>query len=95
LKVIHKFPIELPHKFAETKPVPLPVGADILTIDVQHDQVFIWAVVTPGSPMEERHFNFYPTGLEIPSSENMGRYWKTVHLFNGRLVFHIFEKERT
>jgi hypothetical protein len=82
-KAIWKFQVD-----PET-PIPMPEGAVILSVGVQNDSVFVWAMVDPSSPSEIRYINGYATGASLP--DDPGIFIGTVMLHGGRLVFHFFD----
>ena len=67
--------------------IKLPVGARILTVHEQNDEVVIWALVDPKAPLETRRFNIHPTGYSEVSG--LETYIGTVHI--GSFVWHVFE----
>ena len=69
--------------------VSIPVGAEILTIQEQHGEPRLWALVDPDAEKEERSFKVYGTGQLI--KEKPGKYISTFQMHKGRLVFHVFE----
>lgn len=72
----------------------MPVGAEVLTVQVQHGKPQIWAKVDPFAPVEMRRFALVGTGQRIPDDSEMGhrlRYVSTFQLEGGLLVFHLFE----
>ena len=71
--------------------VEMPRDADVLTVQVQHEKPYIWAVVDPGGHKEYRQFICVGTGH--PMKRKPGRYVGTFQLEGETLVFHIFETE--
>ena len=71
------------------QPVAMPRGARVLHVDVQGDQVCLWALVDPTAPVESRHFSVVPTGARLLRSD--ATYIGTVLLDGGALVLHVFE----
>jgi hypothetical protein len=80
--------------------IEMPLGANIVDVRNQHDDVCIWAMVEAESPyglyagdlkppMETREFEAVYTG-EIVSDEDRV-YLGTVHMPD-RIVVHVFEK---
>lgn len=68
----------------------MPVGAMVLSVQVQRMMPYIWALVDPDlPPLEERLF--YVVGTGHPLSDNPGKYIGTFQLLEGGLVFHLFE----
>jgi len=48
----------------------MPEGAKIVSAGLQDgiidDQVYVWAVVDPDAPLEQRHIDWHFTGSELP-----------------------------
>jgi len=87
-KRIWKFEIK-PYDLA----VKIPKGAEILTVQTQNGNPYIWALVCPENEKEERYFEIYATGDEIQSDGGINRkYINTFQLESGSLVFHLFER---
>lgn len=70
------------------KPVMMP-SACVLSVHAQHDQICIWAMVNPDTPLSPRHFNVFGTGHPLP--EVPGNFLGTVLLHGGDLVMHVYE----
>jgi hypothetical protein len=84
---VYKFPLTL----GDWASVPMPGGADVLCVQVQNGEPFLWARITVGSPPIVRHFRIAGTGHDLGS--NVGRYIGTFQLAGGGLVFHVFEED--
>ena len=81
---IWKYPVEATDSFL----VEMPIGARILSVQVQRDEVCMWALVDPNAPTEGRRFNVYGTGH--PIRRDPGEFVGTFQLRGGALVFHLF-----
>lgn len=68
----------------------MPVGAEILSVQVQRDIICLWAKVNIDAPKAYRTFELIGTGH--PMSEGPATYIDTVQLAEGYLAFHIFER---
>jgi len=68
----------------------IPKGAEILSVQCQKDKSCIWVLVDPSNEKELRVFRGYGTGHELP--DNPGKFIGTFQLFDGDLVFHLFEE---
>lgn len=69
--------------------VMMPKGAEILAFDAQRDKPVIWAIIELGATMEARRFRLVGTGHKF---ENIpGKYIGTAQIFDGDLVWHLFE----
>lgn len=69
----------------------MPIGAVILSVQVQNGNTCIWALVDPLAGITLRTFRIYGTGHPIAEYVNL-KYIGTYQLNNGDLVFHIFEE---
>lgn len=87
MKAVWKFPLPVVSDCA----IIMPVGAQILTVQIQRGEPFLWALVDPGMPGEVR--NFHTCGTGHNSYAELGRYVGTFQLHNGSLVFHVFEAQ--
>ncbi len=71
--------------------IPMPKGAHVLTVKVQHGKPCLWAIVDPDAPTETRSFRVFGTGhemdIDIPHSHYIGTY----QLFDGNFLGHVFE----
>ncbi len=79
---------------ADAVDVVLPKGAVVLSVGPPRDgadQLDMWAAVAeyPGLGQEARSFRLIGTGNPMP--DDCGRFIGTVPLYNGRLIFHVFE----
>lgn len=48
--------------------IHMPTGAQVLTVQVQNDEPFIWALVDLNAPVEARSFRIIGTGHETKMS---------------------------
>lgn len=68
----------------------LPVGARILTVQMQGDAPQLWAACNSETTSKEsRHIAIYGTGHPLP--DDPGQYIATFQMHDGALVFHAFE----
>lgn len=85
---IWKYPIEV----TDQQNVKMPNGAKILTVQMQGDKPFLWALVDETLPkfqFEVHAIAIYGTGNPIP--DQPGDYIATFQMMGGGLVFHAFE----
>lgn len=87
MKTIYKYPL----RTEELQFVKLPIGAEILCVKSQANDLCLWALVDNEAETEDRCFVVLPTGSEIKSHTEDLKYIDTVLWFNGTLVFHVFE----
>ena len=89
MQTIYKYALEVTDK----QRVNLPKGAEILTVQEQYGVPCIWAQVDTTSPPEERIFETFGTGHEMPIDMGIDRkYIGTYQIQGGSLVFHLFER---
>jgi hypothetical protein len=91
-RVIYKY--KLSDTIEEDGKIGLPRGAQVLSVGVQDDSIFIWAVVSPDETMiEVRTFYVLMTGQTMPEDIDV-HFLGTVHLYSGKIVLHVFEEVR-
>lgn len=94
-EVVFKYPLDL-RKALENGlrvTVPMPLGAKVIHVALQHGQITMWAQVTLGNVMRDRVYAIVGTGHgEVPAnSVHVG----TVQMLsdNGdEYVWHIYEE---
>ena len=82
--VIWKYPLRL----EDFQTVDLPVGSKILTVQLQNEMPYLWALVDPEAPPVPCGILILATGE--PTSSNPGEYINTLQWRH--LVFHVFKK---
>lgn len=70
--------------------IEMPLGAEVLTVQVQNGNPCIWAKVNPKKRTVRHLFRIIGTGHQI-NAEFIGKYIGTYQLDNGSLVFHVFQ----
>ena len=86
-QTIWKFPVTVEDEFS----VPMPPGAKVLSVHMQHGEPCMWAIVNSDSEVREtRHFCVRGTGHRLTGVE--GRFVGTFLMREGALVFHLFER---
>jgi hypothetical protein len=85
-QVVHKFPL---YSFGHNE-VPLPEGAQVLTVQMQDDVPTLWALCHPSSPVRYRKFTVVGTGQAFAQPVQPLTYVGTVQTTSG-LAWHIFE----
>ena len=69
----------------------MPEGAEFLDLQVQHGNPTMWFVVDDTKPLEDRTFQFFGTGHELP--ENILEDFMFCGTFQiESFVFHTFEE---
>lgn len=87
MKTIWKFPLAV----TDFQKVDMPLGAKVLAVQPQGDQVCLWALVDPAAENDRRGFWIHGTGHPIEHEKHLGAYIGTFQLRGGALVFHVFE----
>lgn len=85
MRTIWKYPIVAQDYFE----IEMPKDAEVLCVQLQHDTPCIWALVDPEKKRETKRFRLAGTGHLI-KEENL-KYIGTFQLYEGELVFHLFE----
>jgi len=86
MATIHKY-----HITSETT-VEMPMGAQVLTVQTQHGEPCIWALVDPAAQSETRQNVAFGTGHPVPDDVALA-YIGTFQIESGSLVFHVFERK--
>jgi hypothetical protein len=73
-----------------TQPVMVPIGATILSVGNQSDDIYMWALVDPDAVQEPVRPVIVGTGHEVPA--DAGPFIGTVILHDGALVLHVFHR---
>ncbi len=73
--------------------LPMQKGAKVLSVDVQHGDIQVWALVDPEAPRVIRRFRMAGTGHSLEDEIASMRFIGTVQM--GDLVRHIFEDQET
>ena len=85
-KVVYKYKLQITKVIQE---VVLPLGAQILCIKMQNDELCMWALVDPDQTYNEVvKIRCAGNGHEITEDVE---YIDTVMLLDGELVFHFFK----
>lgn len=86
MKSVYKYPVSSDDYFQ----LDMPYGAEILSVQVQQGNPYIWALVDKKEDlMVTRKFRLARTGH--PISETNLSFIGTFQLDDGYLVFHLFE----
>ena len=85
MKTIWKWEISLGNGTAT-----MPVGAEILTVQMQNGEPQMWAIVDPTARTHHRNFHVVGTGHEVPERAT---YIGTYQQPELGLVWHLFEIE--
>ncbi len=85
MKTVYKYPLAIESS------IPMPEGAQVLSVQTQHGQVQLWALVDPDATPVSRKFRIVGTG--DPIKGDPGVFIDTFQMSGGDLVFHVFEVE--
>ena len=69
--------------------IKMPVGAELLTVQVQNDQPQIWARVDPTAPVADRRIIMVGTGHQFTDDDH--KYVGTFQLMGGGFIGHVFD----
>lgn len=83
MKTVWKYPVR------PTMEIELPVGAQVLSVQMQGGEPQMWVHLDPAAPKEVRSFAVFGTGHEIPDDYTL--FIGTFQTHGGLLVFHVFE----
>jgi hypothetical protein len=87
MKTIYKYPFPIEDTFT----LGLPEGAQILKAACQGGQPCIWALVTPGDPLQSEVFHIFGTGH--PIHEDLLDRVDFIDTFQqGPFVWHLFQE---
>lgn len=86
MKRIYKYPFQN-RRVAD---IYLPVGAQVLTVQEQHGDLVLWALVEPDNDVEKRSFVTVLTGVESFNWPDP-TYLATIQSEGGTFVRHVFE----
>lgn len=86
LKSVWKFPL---HVTGEPQSVMMPNGSKVLSVQLQAEQICVWALVNPQEPTEERLFFIMGTGHPFGDTGDLLHFVGTIQM--GPLVWHVFE----
>jgi len=87
MKKVFKYSFITNHKYV----IDMPIGAEILHLNMQNGDPQLWALVNPDAKLEERHFEIFGTGHPIHDDMGIERKYIGTY-FEGSFVFHLFER---
>lgn len=83
---IYKYPVRVGAFTLE-----LPRDAEILSVQVQDAQPYMWAIVAPDASLMSRQFEVFGTGHPIITAAEDLIFIGTFQLYGGTFVGHLFE----
>lgn len=90
MKTIHEFVL---NSVAEVLIKRMPIGAKILCLHMQGQELCLWAEVEDGAQFENRMFLVLGTGMRFHPDSPKTEYIGTAHQidFEGHFVWHVYE----
>lgn len=87
MRIIWKFPLKL-----GSQPLKVPKGSRILTVQIQHGTLMLWALVDPQAivPFRLDTIHVIGTGNDLPDVVEKFEYIATVQ--EGGFVWHVFKE---
>lgn len=73
-----------------TLEIEAPRSARFLSVEEQHGQIVLYALVDDGVPPQRYSVDIIGTGHLVPNELDSGNFVGTVKLHNGDLMFHVF-----
>jgi len=86
-KSIWKFPI----KIEDEQSVLMPKDSELLSVQVQHGQICIWALVNIEAITVKRIIKMAGTGHDLTNRVPLGPFLGTVQVNGGQFIFHVFD----
>lgn len=88
MRTIHKY--KLPR--GGLNYIDMPEEAEVLCVQTQRDEPYLWALVDPKVLTTRRLFEVFATGEGVTEETGGSRqYIGTFQVHGGSLVFHVFE----
>ena len=84
MRSVWKFPVAM----TDIQSVDMPMGAEILTAQMQGEQCCLWALCEPQNAKRLRTILIHGTGHPVG---DIARYIGSVQMMDNALVFHVFE----
>lgn len=73
--------------------IDMPLGAEVLSVETQGDDINIYALVDPMETAQQQiEVRTYGTGHDIDVDLSHYKFLGTAKLYNGSLMFHLFYK---
>jgi len=84
--VIHKYELAV----ANYQEIDIPEVALSLTVQMQHNSPYLWALVNSTVPKKKMKIRMYATGQPLDIEAYRLTYINTISIQNGNLIFHFF-----
>ena len=72
--------------------IALPLGAQILSAQIQHGKPMLWCLVDPSAELVPGTIRIFGTGHPVEDCEKL-KFIDTIQLDGGSLIFHVFVEE--
>lgn len=89
-KSVFKYPLGDVSSLPPMQSVEMPMGAQILSTQIQHGQVTLWALVDPSAPMVLRSIYAAVTGENF-TIRHGAAFIGTAQFMEGGFVVHLFD----
>lgn len=86
MKTIYKYPLTA----ADEQLIEMPLGAIPLSVQMQNDKAYLWALVDPDAENGKLNILIQGTGHNI-DERKIHKHISTFQMMGGSLVFHAFE----
>lgn len=84
MRTIFKYPVPADDLFS----IEMPVGSNVLCVQVQHGSPFIWVDVDPRKDSVSRYFQIVGTGQDLPIKPY--KYIGTFQTAEGNFIWHLY-----
>ena len=86
MKRILKYKLDI----TDYQKLPLGKNAQILAVQIQNEEICLWAIVEIGCAPHDVIIRMFGTGHEM--SKDDLRYIGTIQQWNGKLIWHVFKE---
>lgn len=83
---IYKYPLPIQGSVQ----IAMPAGARVLSVQMQGDDAYVWALVDRSARMKTRIFRVFGTGHAFNAPAG-AMFVGTIQMHAGSLVFHVFD----
>lgn len=89
-QTIWKYPLRI----VDEQHIEIPIGAKVLTVQMQGNAPYLWALVNPDARRESRFIRIFSTGDTMPEHKliSLLKYVATFQEEPNKIVWHVFEK---
>ena len=84
---IYKYPLDV----VDVQEITTHEGAELLSVQINRDQVCVWVRVDTTKPKEQRRLFIHGTGHDI--HPDVTKFVGTFQMRMGTLVFHLFDSQ--